>query len=81
LPTTSGRPQETNAVAQLDLRLRPRQTAQSELGNAVGEQARSFLARHHRPRLVCEQDGVEPADMARPQRTRALIEFGLVPLA
>ena len=54
---------------------------EAEPRDAVGEQARGLLARHHRARLACEHDGVEPADAARPQRRRALIEFDLVRLA
>ena len=77
----SVRAQETDPVAELDLRLASRQAAQSVFCNAVSQQTRSLLARHHRPGLVCEQDGVEPADTARLQRTCALIELDLVILA
>src|SRR6185437_10432547 len=77
----SSRAQETNAVAELELRLAPRQTSQSELGNAVGEQARGFLARHHRAGFAGQRDGVEAAYPTGPQRRRTWIKFDLVPLA
>src|SRR5262249_25025055 len=77
----SGHAQETDSVAELDLRLAPRQATQSKLCDAAGQQTSSLLARHHSPGLVCEQNGVEPADTARSQRTCALIELDLVFLA
>src|SRR5258706_15969460 len=45
----SGPAQETGPVAELDLRLAPRQAAQSELRDAVSQQTRSFLAAPHSP--------------------------------
>ena len=77
----SGRAQETDPLAELDLRLAPRQPAKTKLCDAVGQKTCRFLVRDHREGLVCEHNGIEAADTARPQRAQVLIEFDLVRLA
>ena len=77
----SGGAQETNPVAELGLRLAPRQAAKSELRDAFRQKTRRFFARRQSPGLICKQNGIEPADPARPQRTRAWIEIDFVRLA
>ena len=79
--SVSGRAQEADTVAQLELRLAPRQAAHAELGDALGQQARGLLARRHGTRGRGKDDGVEPAHTTRPQRGCTRVEVDLVRLA
>ena len=72
------RAQETDPMAELDLRFAPRQAVKSPLRDAFGQKTRRFLTRHHSERLACEHNGVEPADTARPERACTFVEVDLV---
>ena len=71
---TLGAAQKRNAIAQLQLRLAPRQLADAERGNAGREQSCGLGIGRDRFDLLGKRDGAQPARAPRAQRRRAGIE-------